>query len=185
MTVTALQLSKTFLLFLLPLLPLWGQTPATVVHTEANLYQVDSLLYRSEQLVRADKEVIKRTPIKTIINLRYFTRSKDRKVFLPTDGITLINHPLLTWRITPKDIAQVLQRIRKAQQQGAVLIHCYHGADRTGIMVAMYRIIYHGWSIAAAKKEMLQGPYGYHSIWKNLEALFTEKTVREVREFLK
>ena len=82
MTVTALQLSKTFLLFLLPLLPLWGQTPATVVHTEANLYQVDSLLYRSEQLVRADKEVIKRTPIKTIINLRYFTRSKDRKVFL-------------------------------------------------------------------------------------------------------
>ena len=105
---------KTILLFLLPLLPLWGQTPATVVHFEANLYQVDSLLYRSEQLVRADKEVIKRTPIKTIINLRYFTRSKDRKVFLPTDGITLINHPLLTWRITPKDIAQVLQRIRKA-----------------------------------------------------------------------
>ena len=105
---------KTILLFLLPLLPLWGQTPATVVHFEANLYQVDSLLYRSEQLVRADKEVIKRTPIKTIINLRYFTRSQDRKVCLPTDGITLINHPLLTWRITPKDIAQVLQRIRKA-----------------------------------------------------------------------
>ena len=148
------------LLFLLPLLPLWGQTPATVIHTEANLYQVDSLLYRSEQLVKADKEVILRTPIKTIINLRYFTRSKDRKVFSPADGITLINYPLLTWRITPKDIAQVLQRIRRAQQQGAVLI-------------------------AAAKKEMLQGPYGYHSIWKNLEALFTEETVREVRELLK
>ena len=177
---------RTFLLlFLLPLLPLWGQIPATVVHSQANLYQVDSLLYRSEQLVKADKEVIKRTPIKTIINLRYFTRSKDRKVFLPTDGITLINHPLLTWRITPKDIAQVLQRIRKAQQQGAVLIHCYHGADRTGIMVAMYRIIYDGWSIAAAKKEMLQGPYGYHSIWKNLEALFTEETVKEVKRILR
>jgi len=52
-------------------------------------------------------------------------------------------------------------------------------------MVAMYRIIYHGWSIATAKKEMLQGPYGYHSIWKNLEALFTEETVKEVRELLK
>jgi len=116
------------------------------------------LLYRSEQLVKADKEVILRTPIKTIINLRYFTRSKDRKVFSPADGITLINHPLLTWRISPKDIAQVLQRIRKAQQQGAVLIHCYHGADRTGIMVAMYRIIYQGWSIAAAKKRNAPRP---------------------------
>ena len=83
------------LLFLLPLLRLWGQIPATVIHTEANLYQVDSLLYRSEQLVKADKEVILRTPIKTIINLRYFTRSKDRNVFSPTDGITLINHYLL------------------------------------------------------------------------------------------
>ena len=173
------------LLFLLPLLRLWGQIPATVIHTEANLYQVDSLLYRSEQLVKADKEVILRTPIKTIINLRYFTRSKDRNVFSPTDRITLINHPLLTWRITPKDIAQVLQRIRRSQEQGTVLIHCYHGADRTGIMVAMYRIIYHDWSIAAAKKEMLQGPYGYHSIWKNLEALFTEETVKEVRKLLK
>ena len=64
------------------------------------------------------------------------------------------------------------------------MVHCYHGADRTGIMVAMYRIIYHQWSIANAKEEMLQGPYGYHSIWKNLEALFTEKTVQEVREHL-
>ena len=152
------KITLKFFLFLLPLLPIWGQTPATVIHTEASLYQVDSLLYRSEQLVKADKEVILRTSIKTIINLRYFTRSKDRKVFSPADGITLINHPLLTWRISPKDIAQVLQRIRKAQQQGAVLIHCYHGADRTGIMVAMYRIIYQGWSIAAAKKRNAPRP---------------------------
>ena len=152
------KITLKFFLFLLPLLPIWGQTPATVIHTEANLYQVDSLLYRSEQLVKADKEVILRTPIKTIINLRYFTRSKDRKVFSPADGITLINHPLLTWRISPKDIAQVLQRIRKAQQQGAVLIHCYHAADRTRIMVAMYRIIYQGWSIAAAKKRNAPRP---------------------------
>jgi protein tyrosine/serine phosphatase len=178
-------LKTILLLFLLPLLRLWGQIPATVIHTEANLYQVDSLLYRSEQLVKADKEVILRTPIKTIINLRYFTRSMDRKVSSPADGITLINHPLLTWCISHKDIAQVLQRIRKALQQGALLIHCYHGTDRTGIMVAMYRIIYHSWSIATAKKEMLQGPYGYHSIWKNLEALFTKETVKEVRELLK
>ena len=31
---------------------------------------------------------------------------------------------------------------------------------------------------------MLNGPYGYHSVWKNLEALFTESTVKEVRKHL-
>ena len=51
-------------------------------------------------------------------------------------------------------------------------------------MVAMYRIIYHNWTIEQAKKEMLNGPYGYHSVWKNLEALFTESTVKEVRKHL-
>lgn len=173
-----------FLTFFLFVFSLFGQERAALISADANLYQVDSLLYRSEQLVKADKEMIKNIPIKTIINLRYFTRSKDKKVFQTADNIILINHPLLTWRIRAQDIAQVLQRIRKAQEQGAVLVHCYHGADRTGIMVAMYRIIYHQWSIATAKEEMLQGPYGYHSIWKNLEALFTEKTVQEVREHL-
>ena len=51
-----------------------GQQTATLVNAEANLYKVDELLYRSEQLVSEDKTIIKRIPIKSIINLRYFTR---------------------------------------------------------------------------------------------------------------
>ena len=142
------------------LIPLWGQQTATLVNAEANLYKVDELLYRSEQLVSEDKAIIKRIPIKSIINLRYFTRSGDRKLFAPSEGIKLINHPLLTWRIKAPEIALTLKLIRQHQQEGAVLIHCYHGADRTGIMVAMYRIIYQNWSIKDAKQEMLNGPYG-------------------------
>ena len=172
----------SFILF--ALLPLWSQHKATLIHADANLYKVDSLLYRSEQLVAEDKAIIKNIPIKSIVNLRYFTRSGDKKIFNASYNIKLINHPLLTWRIKAPEIAQTLKIIREHQKQGAVLIHCYHGADRTGIMVAMYRIIYQNWSIKDAKHEMLNGPYGYHSVWKNLEALFTEQTVAEVRQHL-
>ena len=172
----------TFLL--LNFFSLLGQHKATLIHSDANLYKVDSLLYRSEQLVSEDKAVIQNIPIKSIINLRYFTRSGDKKVFKTTDGVRLINHPLLTWRIKAPEIAATLKLIKERQKEGAVLIHCYHGADRTGIMVAMYRIIYHNWTIEQAKKEMINGPYGYHSVWKNLEALFTESTVNEVRRLL-
>ena len=172
----------TFLL--LNFFSLLGQHKATLIHSDANLYKVDSLLYRSEQLVSEDKAVIQNIPIKSIINLRYFTRSGDKKVFKTTDGVRLINHPLLTWKIKAPEIAATLKLIKERQKEGAVLIHCYHGADRTGIMVAMYRIIYHNWKIEQAKKEMINGPYGYHSVLKNLEALFTESTVHEVRRLL-
>ena len=87
----------SFILF--ALLPLWSQHKATLIHANANLYKVDSLLYRSEQLVAEDKAIIKNIPIKSIVNLRYFNRSGDKKIFNASDNIKLINHPLLTWRI--------------------------------------------------------------------------------------
>ena len=89
--------------------------------------------------------------------------------------------PLLTWRVRPKDLAAALYQIEQGQKHGAVLVHCYHGADRTGIVIAFYRMIYQNWTLADAKSEMLQGGFGYHSVWKNLENLFTEETLVEVK----
>lgn len=49
-----------------------------------------------------------------------------------------------------------------------------------GIVVAFYRMVFQNWSLNDAKDEMLNGGFGYHSIWKNLEHLFTESTLNEV-----
>lgn len=156
---------------------------AVAVKPDANLYQVDKNLYRSEQLNQDDKAKIHELNIKTIINLRYFDRHDDQDVFAD-DKITLINAPLLAWKIRPTEIAQVLHRIETQQQQGSVLVHCHHGADRTGIVIAMYRIIYQGWTVDDAKQEMLQGDYGYHNVWKNLEYLLTDFHVTQVKSEL-
>lgn len=163
---------------------LFSQNQAELIDERANFYKVDAKLYRSEQLREEDKPIIAKTPIKTIINLRYFTRGGNLKIFKGNNDITLINIPLLTWRVRAKDIAKVLSHIKKYQEKGAVLVHCYHGADRTGIMIAMYRIIYHNWSIEQAKAEMQHGPFGYHSMWRNLNGLLTEETVDEVKRRL-
>ena len=156
---------------------------ATSVKQDASLYRIDDKLYRSEQPVADDGDTIEKLGIKSVINLRYFDRN-DNDTHLKNRGLTLLNHPLRSWRIKPEDIAQTLYLIEKQQQQGAVLIHCYHGADRTGLISGMYRIIYQGWTVADAKEEMLHGPYGYHSIWKNIANLSTEKTVKQVRQHL-
>lgn len=157
---------------------------SVAVEKESNLYRLDNNFFRSEQLLPKDYALLKQQGIKTIINLRFFDRNDDEKAFGNTD-LALINTPLMSWSITPKDVAEVLWQIEQAQKHGPVLVHCYHGADRTGLISAVYRIIYQNWSIAEAKREMIKGPYGFHSIWRNIENFFTEQNIQEVRALLK
>ena len=136
-----------------PFSPNGGQHP---LKHDANLYRIDDKLYRSEQPVAEDGEAIVKLGIQSVINLRFFDRNDDDH--LKAYGLTLLNRPLLSWSIKPKEIAEILYLIEKQQQNGAVLIHCYHGADRTGLIAGMYRIIYQGWPVEEAKAEMLK-PY--------------------------
>ena len=59
-----------------------------------------------------------------------------------------------------------------------VLVHCQHGADRTGTMCALYRILRQDWKVEDAITEMKDGGYGYHSIWFHLPR-FIRKTAKE------
>ncbi|MDO4694266.1 MAG: tyrosine-protein phosphatase [Eikenella sp.] len=158
---------------------LWAEP----VKQDANLYRIDDQLFRSEQPVADDAATLQQLGVKSVVNLRFFNRSDNRKI-LADRGIALHNRPLMSWRITPQEIAETLFLIEQQQKHGPVLVHCYHGADRTGLIAGMYRIVYQGWSIEQAKAEMLQGPYGFHSIWKNIENLFTADTVAQVRAHL-
>ena len=156
---------------------------ATEVGKETNLYRLDDKLFRSEQLTEKDYELLRKNNINTLINLRFFDRNDDRQAFGKT-SLTLVNTPLLTWSITPQEVARVLWQIEQHQRNGAVLIHCYHGADRTGLISAMYRVVYQNWELSEAKREMMQGPYGFHSVWKNIEGFFTEKNINEIKQEL-
>lgn len=163
--------------------PLFEPNPpqwASIIKADANLYKVDDRLYRSEQPIADDVSSIYQQNIKTIINLRYFDRNDNQAIF-GGQTIDLVNEPLLTWRVRPSDVARVLYAIERGQTKGAVLVHCYHGADRTGIVIAMYRIIYQNWTIEQARQEMQQGNFGYHSIWKNLDKLLSETHVAQVK----
>jgi protein tyrosine/serine phosphatase len=102
--------------------------------------------------------------IKTIINPRAFHSDTDE-----IRGIGLLDEELSvkTWHIEDEDVIRVLRSIRK-KESGPFLIHCQHGADRTGVMSAMYRIVEQGWSKDEAIREMVDGGYGFHAIWSNI-----------------
>ncbi|SHJ67561.1 Dual specificity phosphatase, catalytic domain [Rubritalea squalenifaciens DSM 18772] len=129
-----------------------------------NLYKVSDSLYRSAQPSKEGMRNLEKMGIKTVINLRFF--SKDDRL-LEGSFLKGVHYPTLTWMPDESTAEKFLAQM--AQQNGApYLIHCYHGSDRTGAMCALYRIEQQGWKYDAALEEMIYGGYGFHAIWKNL-----------------
>lgn len=123
-----------------------------------NLYQVSDCLYRSAQPEEKGFLSLKKLGIKTIINLRAF--HTDRKKINLTDFKTEDIHIQ-----TPKmDEADVLKFLKLATDpsNAPLLVHCQFGADRTGAMCAIYRVVVDGWSKEDAIREMKEGGYGFH-----------------------
>lgn len=156
----------------------WG----SVINKQHNLYQISPMLYRSEQPNSVFIPELKKNNIDVVINLR--SRNKDKMV-LAEQNFKLVHIPINTWAMDRNDLLDVMKAIQTAKQQDQkVLIHCYHGSDRTGASVAMYRIIYENWTIDDALNEMKHGGYGFHPIWGNIEKLFTPENIRWIREQL-
>ena len=129
-----------------------------------NLHRVTDGLYRSEQPNALGMKNLEKLGIRTVINLRYFNDDEDeaRGTSLRTERTKI-----LTWRIGDKHVIEVMKMLRKPEN-GPFLIHCQHGADRTGLMTAMYRILEQGWTPDEALSELTDGGYGYHSMWTNI-----------------
>ena len=151
---------------------------ATPLPHVSNLHQVTPVLYRSAKLDSADVAQLQTLGVKTVISLRSF--HSDTQV-LDGSGIRAVRIPINTWAIRDKHVIETMRSIRAAEQQGSVLLHCLHGADRTGLMAAMYRMLYQGWPREKAIDELKNGGYGYHAVWKNIESYLKRVDVAALR----
>ncbi|HEY9869687.1 MAG TPA: protein-tyrosine phosphatase family protein, partial [Candidatus Obscuribacterales bacterium] len=68
----------------------------------------------------------------------------------------------------PKSVINKFLSIVKNPRMQPVYVHCQQGADRTGCMVAIYRIDRQGWGPTQAYREMLS--FNFHPILRNLTA---------------
>ena len=144
----------------------------------SNLHRISPTLYRSEQPTALGMKNLERLGIRTIINLRAFNDDKDevKGTSLRTERVKI-----LTWRIDDKHVIEVMRMLKKAEN-GPFLIHCQHGADRTGLMSAMYRVLEQGWTPEDALTELIDGGYGYHSMWKNIARYVRSVDAASLRE---
>ena len=143
----------------------------------SNLHRVTPMLYRSAQPDAMSGEALQKLGIKTVLSFR--KRDKDEPLH-KTPGVTFKRYPLYTWDIEEKDILAVLRILNDPANQ-PILVHCTHGADRTGLMMASYRMIVQGWTKEAAIAEMKKGEYEYHVIWINIERRIHKMDIARMR----
>lgn len=90
---------------------------AGVIKPDANFYQVDTNVYRSEQPIADDLPDIYAQNIKTVINLQHNNQDGDKRLF--DDGtIKLVNEPIQAWHVRPIQIARVLYAIEQEKSRG-------------------------------------------------------------------
>src|SRR5262245_48737383 len=129
-----------------------------------NLHRISPTLYRSEQPTALGMKNLEKLGIRTVINLRFFNSDEDE---VKGTSLRTERTKILTWSIGDKHVVEVMKMLEKTEN-GPFLIHCQHGADRTGLMTAMYRILEQGWTPDEALKELTDGGFGYHSMWSNI-----------------
>lgn len=144
-----------------------------------NIFRIDEGVYRSEQPDKRDFQALEKFGIKEVLNLRRWHSDDDE-----AKGTSIILHRLKTnaHSISEKELTEALRIIK--DRTGPIVIHCKHGSDRTGGVIAMYRIIFQNVSKEAAIQEMKEGGFGFHRIYRNIERTILDTDIESIRKEL-
>jgi len=162
---------------------------------------VEAKIYRSGELRAGDLEkLVKKYGIKTIVCLKGGENAEIKELAKKL-GLNLIGVQMRANRPPGPETLSLLMKIisgnsfvRKdynwliqdwvGPDQDPVslappyLVHCQMGADRTGYLIAIYRICFQGWSTQSARLEMLRYyhfPPRYPRLWAELKKLDPDK----------
>ena len=139
-----------------------------------NLHKVSDRLYRSAQPTSEGMANLAAMGIKTVVNLRDRHSDLDEIGDLPLQAKRI---DIFTGHMKDEYVKEFLAIVDDTSNV-PVLVHCQHGADRTGTMCAMYRILRQGWTPDEAIVEMKDGGYNYHSIRSNIPRFIRKSAAR-------
>lgn len=135
--------------------------------TIKNFGKIDDLYYRGGQPSMQEIRLLAKLEVKAVINLRKpFEFNKkglmDQQALANGLGMNYINIPMFQ-PIPPTNVQiNLFYNVLNNPNNLPVFVHCDHGKDRTGIMTALYRVIFYKWDFDQAYSEMKK--YGYHSV---------------------
>lgn len=159
-----MKISLYYFIYLIPVFLLSFSDSHTLELDIKNFHKVSDDLYRSAQPNKKEMKLLEESGIKSVINLRSVWGDKNevRKTKLKD-----IHIPMRAKKVDYTDILNTMVAFRDAPKP--MLVHCRRGSDRTGCMVAIYRIVFQGWSKEKAINDFRNPEYGYlENLFPNL-----------------
>ena len=106
-----------------------------------NFHEVDPVngIYRSAQPDHEEFAALEKRGFRSVLNLRNFHSDRGRLNGLKIREFAV---PCNAGSMTEEHVYEALRIIR--DEPKSLLIHCWHGSDRTGTVVAAYRIVFNG-----------------------------------------
>jgi len=99
-------------------------------------------------------ERLSRQGVKTVVDLRLNGESSDHEqVLVDRLGMKYVHIPIGLHQPTVTQIVTFL-RVVNDQSNQPVFVHCRFGADRTGMLIGIYRILVQHWSYGRVYSEM-------------------------------
>jgi protein tyrosine phosphatase (PTP) superfamily phosphohydrolase (DUF442 family) len=142
-----------------------------------NCYQVTTNLYRGAQPTAEGMKQLQKLGIRTVINLRAFHSDKDE---VAGTGLKSVRFETKAWHAEEEDVIGFLKAVTDTNHL-PVFVHCQRGADRTGLMCAMYRICVCGWTKTEAIDEMKNGGFDFNPAWHDLVSFIEKSDIADIK----
>lgn len=151
--------------------------PGTCV---TNLYKIEDGFYRGAQPTAAGFRELEALGVRTVLDV---AGGEGDGALVPGDSLRLVHVPMSAWGLHDDRVLQAL-RVMADPSNRPLMIHCQHGADRTGALVALYRVVVQGWTKEKAVLEMNRGGYHHSGFFSNLDAYVMQADVDSLRRKL-
>lgn len=139
-----------------------GHSPARRI-TEVglpNFGQVTPILYRGGQPNRLGYEKLAKMGVDIVVDLRLTKKGEESRAVKKL-GMQYVSIPWHCYLPRDAQFARFLMILRENPKK-RVFVHCRYGDDRTGMMIAAYRMTVEGWNPEEARKEMEK--FGFHRL---------------------
>lgn len=133
-------------------LPVWASSSS--VPGIENFHEVGPQLYRGAQPTNKGIEYLAKIGVKVVLDLREpGERSRAEERMVSAAGMRYVNVPMTGLTPPTREQTDTILTLLEDGKSGPVFVHCMRGADRTGAVVAAYRIDHDGWDGERALKE--------------------------------
>lgn len=145
---------KRFAIFAFSCLTVFAADTLPDLRGVNNFHQVNDHIYRGAQPSGPGFAELSKLGIRTIVDLRESgERSVAEKKTVEAAGMHYLSFPIGGYSVPSADAMTKLLTLFEDAKAGPVFVHCRRGADRTGTVLAIYRIVHDHWENAKALAE--------------------------------